>query len=280
MKPQYLPSVGLTLDELVDASVKILRLLEPASGYIGAFSGGKDSVVIRKIAEMAGVKVEWHYHQTTIDPPELTRFIRDAHSDVIWDRPKHGPMLIRAIAKGFPTRRNRWCCAEYKEGSVQPGRVAILGVRAAESPRRAANWRTVTYHRRARANVIAPILHWSDDDVWTFIRREGVAYCGLYDEGFKRLGCIGCPMARESARLAEFARWPQYGRAWRRVFRAIWERRTATGAEWMGSARWADADAMFEWWLSNDSLPARLDEEPEEECQTSMDMWSTPEDDP
>ena len=39
-----------------------------------------------------------------------------------------------------------------------------------------------------------PIFHWTDKDVWNFIREQKMDYCQLYDEGYKRVGCIFCPM--------------------------------------------------------------------------------------
>jgi len=40
-------------------------------GYYLAFSGGKDSIVIKKLALESGVKFDSWYNNTTIDPPEL-----------------------------------------------------------------------------------------------------------------------------------------------------------------------------------------------------------------
>ena len=40
----------------VQRSIERLRLFEPEDGYFLAFSGGKDSVVIHRLAQMAGVK--------------------------------------------------------------------------------------------------------------------------------------------------------------------------------------------------------------------------------
>lgn len=53
---------------MIDKAIKLLKEHEPEAGYIGCFSGGKDSVVIKALAEIASIKVEWHYHKTTIDP--------------------------------------------------------------------------------------------------------------------------------------------------------------------------------------------------------------------
>ena len=76
-------------------------------GYFLGFSGGKDSVVIKELARMSGVKFTAHYSETTIDPPELTRFIRSQHPDVEWIRP--GRSFFRAFVEthGCPTRRCR-----------------------------------------------------------------------------------------------------------------------------------------------------------------------------
>jgi phosphoadenosine phosphosulfate reductase len=62
---------------------------------------------------------------------------------------------------------------------------------------------------------VYPILWWNHYHVWKFIEDHEVPYCGLYDEGFDRLGCVGCPMATEAQRRIEFARWPRYEKLWR-----------------------------------------------------------------
>ena len=91
---------------LVQRSVALLQANAPSDGapYYGCFSGGKDSVVIKELARMAGVPVEWHYN-VIIDPPELMRFIKQRHPDVKWLRCKHGPFFNRIKQKlMLPTR--------------------------------------------------------------------------------------------------------------------------------------------------------------------------------
>lgn len=207
---------------------------------------------------MAGVPVEWHYHQTTIDPPELVRFLRKEHEDVIWDRPKRGNFFRRAEVKGFPTRMARWCCDEYKEESKTNGRPMILGVRISESRGRKARWTSCTMpHHRSGSMVVLPIRLWDDDHVWEFIRWRRLPYCSLYDEGFNRLGCVGCPLASARIRKMEFARWPAFERQWKRVFERIWTRRVHTlqrdGREWFGSRTFLSWENLFNWW--NDGQP-------------------------
>lgn len=64
----------------VETAIKRLQTFEPPEGYYLAFSGGKDSVVIKALADMAGVKYDAYYNNTSVDPPELIYFIREKTS--------------------------------------------------------------------------------------------------------------------------------------------------------------------------------------------------------
>ena len=122
---------GVELVSKVDMAMERMKAFEPTEGYYLAFSGGKDSCVLKALADMAGVKYDAHYQVTSVDPPELVRFIRQQHPDVAFNVP-HKPIynekreIIGEYAvtmwnlipkKGIPpTRQQRYCCAELKEG--------------------------------------------------------------------------------------------------------------------------------------------------------------------
>lgn len=256
MAGQSLLAMSDAIKHFVRASIQALRTFEPSEGYYGCFSGGKDSLVIKVLSEIAGVKATWFYNMTTIDPPELTNYIKNNHADVIWNRPKHGGFFSRMVKKGFPTRRYRWCCSEYKEAPAPAGTTMIMGIRSAESPRRADSWGTFTQHKRTRTKVVSPIIKWPDNILWEFIYKEGIDYCDLYDEGFKRLGCIGCPLARKEARDMEFTRWPKYELAWKKGIQNVWDCRAGTkqrnGKEWFGSALFNNFENLWKWWRTGD----------------------------
>jgi len=55
----------------------ILREYEPTEGYYLAFSGGKDSIVCYDLLLKSGCKFDAHYSVTTIDPPELMRYMKE-----------------------------------------------------------------------------------------------------------------------------------------------------------------------------------------------------------
>jgi len=277
MSGAVLPGLGLSLDERVRASVELLRAHQPQDVFLGAFSGGKDSVVIKELARIAGVRVKWHYNVTTIDPPELVQFNRKHHPDVKFLFSPHGNFFKYAEKKGFPTRICRWCCAEYKETAAPHGAVMLLGVRAAESAARAKRWKPITMHSKTKTWALSPILYWSDADVWEFIRGNGIKYCSLYDEGFKRLGCVGCPSATRQGRANEFARWPKYLFLWKRLFQRLWDRKAGTkqkdGEEWFGSRNFSSWQELFSWWDSGGPVPT--DEDEEGLCKTQLDMFSS-----
>lgn len=236
----------------VEMSIERFKVFEPPEGYYLAFSGGKDSVVIKALADMAEVKYDAHYRVTSVDPPELVQFIKEYHPDVIMDRPldKDGKQItmwnLIPKKKMPPTRIVRYCCSELKESGGQ-GRFTVTGVRWAESAKRknrggleiAINASTHTnedpdnpdneqmarYCPTKGKHILNPIIDWTTEEVWEFIHEYNIPYCKLYDEGFKRLGCIGCPMGSIENRIAEFERYPKYRQAYIRAFdRMIAER--------------------------------------------------------
>ena len=70
-----------------------------------------------------------------------------------------------------------------------------------------------------RKTTINPIVDWLDEDVWEFIKEVAkVPYCELYDQGFTRLGCIGCPLQGREGMLRDFERWPRYKKLYIRAF--------------------------------------------------------------
>lgn len=103
--------------------------------------------------------------------------------------------------------------------------------------------------------MINPIIEWEDSDVWNFIKAEGIPYCSLYNEGFHRLGCIGCPMANQSGREKEFARWGKYKDAYIRSFSKMLEERKRKGKD---TKNWETGKDVFNWWMEYDILPGQI----------------------
>ncbi|MFW5803543.1 MAG: phosphoadenosine phosphosulfate reductase family protein [Verrucomicrobiota bacterium] len=229
-----------------ERAVALIRDFAPQDRpYYLCFSGGKDSIVCRHLLDMAGVDYTAHYNVSTLDPPELIYYLREYHPDVQWVRATSKCLPAYMIDKLWPPmRQQRWCCEIYKEKGGD-GEFMVLGIRRAESVGRR-NRRLIELCPSRQARKLHPILHWSDEDVWAFIRKHDLPYCCLYDEGFRRLGCIGCPMAGAKQVRTQFARWPGYERLWRRWFGRLLEHRAAKGLD----TTFLDADEFFQWWVS------------------------------
>lgn len=242
-----------------------LALEYSSKGYYVAFSGGKDSIVLERLFKMAGVKYEAWYNNVTIDPPELVWFIRKHYPEVGWNNPeKH---LIRAMtdkAAGPPTRLVRWCCEIYKEQGGNR-RFKAIGVRGEESPRRKATWTFLTSHRKTNDPILCPIIYWTDRDIWTFIRENEMPYCELYDQGFKRLGCIGCPMGGPKGMAKDFKRWPKHEQLWRNGFQDFWNKYKGVprrDGKPRSLEKFPTVDDLWNWWVSGKAY-----EGPENDCQ-------------
>lgn len=122
--------------ELLRKAERIALMYDNTDGYYLAFSGGKDSQALYHVAQLAGVKFKGHMSLTSVDPPQVIRFVKRQYPDVELIKPKMS-MFDKAIEMGIlPTMRVRWCCAQFKE-SAGAGKVTLIGVRAAESARRA-----------------------------------------------------------------------------------------------------------------------------------------------
>lgn len=240
------------------------------------FSGGKDSVAVFGICRLAakaiGIDVldmcDFVYNITTADPPELIYFVKEKYPFVVFSSPRTTMWELIVSQRIPPTRLMRYCCSKLKERGGK-GRFCVTGVRWAESTRRA---KTRGAFERGTSNkekrilfsdneedrrllehcipkqkyICNPIVDWPDEMVWNFIRTEEIPYCTLYDEGFKRLGCIGCPMAGKALRLAEFARWPKYKVLYLHAFERMLSAREAAGMQ----TDWKTPDEVMDWWIN------------------------------
>lgn len=266
------------LEDKIRRSIGLLKMYEAGAlrlsddGYYLAFSGGKDSCVIKQLAIESGVKFKPWYNLTTIDPPELVQFIQKHHADVAWSRISTVNMTNRVIEfQTMPQRRFRWCCEEYKEHGGD-GTIKIIGVRIAESANRAKRWKEITVNTKTGKSIIAPIAYWTDADVWEFIRSRNLPYCELYDQGFSRIGCIGCPLAGQNDREMQFMRFPKYEAMWKRAAFALYDWASnnpvkRTGLERSVIRNFGSAQCLWDWWRSGKAS------EGETQCfQEEMDM--------
>lgn len=225
-----------TIDQL---SIELIQAYEPPEGYYLGFSGGKDSVVIYDLAVRSGVKFQAHYSVSPIDPPQIHKLIKEAYPDVIWDYYAKNFWNVHVMTNGLPMRQQRWCCGIIKEAGGND-RIKILGMRAAESNKRA-KYKCFENER----NQLLPILNWQDLDVWQYIGERGLKVCSLYSEGFKRIGCVLCPYAGKDEIKISFEKFPKIVDCWKRACDRYVEIRKQRGTPLTQET----GEELFNWWI-------------------------------
>lgn len=251
--------------ELLRKSEKMALRLDPENGFYLAFSGGKDSQCLYHVAKLAGVRFKAHMNLTSVDPPEVIRFVKTQYPDVELIKPR---MSIYEMAKKkhiLPTMRFRWCCAEFKETSGA-GKVTLIGIRREESARRAKRNEISTDIKGKRTEetfdqwseheeqmvtcvggkdkiLVSPIIYWTERDVWEFLNMNGIPHCELYDNGYTRIGCICCPMSSYRQKVKEIKRWPHVKRNWLKTIQWFKDNGYSNHVE-------ESAEMNFRWWIS------------------------------
>ena len=264
MRESLRRKIAYSIDLLRKAEKMALRL-DPENGFWLAFSGGKDSQALYHVALMAGVRFKAHMYLTSVDPPEVIRFVKTQYPNVEIIKPR---MSIFEMAKRkhiLPTHRLRWCCAEYKETNGV-GKVTLIGIRKEESARRAKREEISTEIKGKRSEetfdqwseheekmvtcvggkdkiLVSPIIYWTERDVWEFLNENGIPHCELYDQGYTCIGCICCPMSRYRQKIREIKRWPHIKRNWLKTIQWLIDNGYT-------NHNFSDAEIGFNWWIS------------------------------
>jgi len=182
-----------------------------------AVSGGKDSTAVCLALRDEGIE-----HRRVFADTGWEHWTTYEHLDML--REKLGPIDVVGVnggfvsrmryRAGFASRMARWCTRELKiepllkyhneirdnEGDT----VSVVGIRAAESPRRA-EMKEFEDDDGWGGYVWRPILHWPVEAVLAIHHRHGVPVHPLYKAGMSRVGCWPCIFSRkaEIRRIAE-----------------------------------------------------------------------------
>ncbi|MBQ8965882.1 phosphoadenosine phosphosulfate reductase family protein [Ruminococcus sp.] len=275
-----------------------LRAFEPNDEpYYLAYSGGKDSDAILILAELAGVEFEAVHNHTTVDAPETVYYVRSKPNvKVNYPDISMWQLIVKKLMP--PTRIVRYCCSYLKERAgtgrtvvtgvrqaesasrrERSGLVNILGKpktaqkKAEELGAQYAvnkqgglvlnndndEARQLVEHCHLQHKVMVnPIVDWTEADVWEFLSHYGCRSNPLYECGFTRIGCIGCPMASKTARYKEFAIYPKYKENYIRAFDRMLEHRKELGKP--ASKGWETGLDVFRWWLEEDFRQITFDD--------------------
>ena len=212
--------------------------------------------------ELRGIKCGIDYHRQ-----------KDGRCLTMWD------LIQKKLMP--PLRRMRYCCSVLKETGCL-NRMIATGGRWAESNGRKERW---TFENIARdkskkikitdenmlltdngsarqlfeqchlkaKTVVNPVIDWPDHDIWDYYWHECSQHNPLYQMGYQRVGCIGCPMAGKS-RWKEFADFPTYKRAYIRAFDKMLQVRSDRNLP----SKWKSGEEVFLWWMEDETIPGQM----------------------
>ena len=282
-----------------------ILMLFGKEGCTIADSGGKDSSVLKRIAEKCrekyGLQYKINHNHTGLDAPETVHFIRRER-----ERAKangieytiHYPETTfdrLCLKRGMlPTRIARFCCEALKENYGTRNERLVTGVRKAESTNRKANQGVVTIFKKGgipqevsedenfaitpkggaillnydndesvsmvytcfRTNkvLVNPLINWSDDDVWRYIRDEKIEINPLYECGYHRVGCVGCPMATFKERVRQFERYPKYKERYIRIADKIVQMKKEKGLKKQTAITFENGLDYFRHWMEDPNV--------------------------
>ena len=180
-----------------------------------------------------------------------------------------------------PSFKSRYCCQVLKESSA-PNRLIAVGVREDESNSRKGrdtfntsdsnknkrlhfslehaeevfresleindpNWdcTLISNMKKNKKIILNPIYEWTTSEVWDYIHENNLVINPLYDMGYKRVGCVGCPLGTFKNRAREFKDFPKYKQMYINAFQKMVDE--CGYAE--NNPKWKDGQAVFDWWM-------------------------------
>lgn len=254
---------------------------------ICTYSGGKDSDVMLEIFKRSEIPFEVHNSHTTADAPQTVWHIREVFRNLELnginckiEMPKYKgerTSMWKLIPQQLmpPTRMVRYCCSILKESGCK-NRYIATGVRWDESSQRSKraefekcgaskktkekfssdnlNERRMTeLCMQKRKMIVNPIIDWTNKDIWEFVRSENIKTCDLYNMGYTRVGCIGCPMAGK-LRWKQFNDFPKYKKMYMDAFGKMIKERKKRNLK----CQWNNAEDVFMWWMEDENIPGQM----------------------
>ncbi|MCC7559778.1 MAG: phosphoadenosine phosphosulfate reductase family protein [Methanobacterium sp.] len=194
--------------DLVEEATAQIKSLDFSKSVV-MFSGGKDSLVVMDIAKKAGLnksvyinsELEFTISRRYVEQMKENYNIEDVIPKIDFFE------FCRRICP--PSKRLKWCCKVLKlalsmKHAIKTGNFyQLTGIRSDESDRRS-KYEVINadpfinVNKRYTFFQVNPILYWSEEDVWDYIRENKLKYNPLYDHGVKRVGCWCCPYTTRS----------------------------------------------------------------------------------
>ncbi|WP_028783674.1 phosphoadenylyl-sulfate reductase [Thalassobacillus devorans] len=169
---------------------------------------------VKKDAEIVFLDTGLHFQETY----DLIEKVKKRYSDLVIHMKKpdltleeqsqqHGP----ALWKKNPDQ----CCYIRKikplEDALNGVDAWISGLRREQSLSRSKT-DFVNKDERFKSIKVCPLIHWTWEDVWDYIRVNQLDYNELHDNNYPSIGCIPCTFAVEGTENSRAGRWSGFNK--------------------------------------------------------------------
>lgn len=132
---------------------------------------------------------------------------------------KHPALTLEEQAAQFGSalwKRNPNKCCELRKviplrETLTTKQAWISGLRREQSPTRA-NTEFINKDEKFKNIKICPLIHWTWDDVWSYIRNRDLPYNQLHDEKYPSIGCFPCTRPVLEDGNSRAGRWAGMGK--------------------------------------------------------------------
>ena len=153
-------------------------------------------------------------HSHTYDAMEKTREKYGIDIEVLFpDRSEVEEMVTsRGVNLFYKSIENRRLCCQVRKTNPLNGFLKTLdgwitSIRADQTEQRADSSKFEIDYLHGKMLKINPILDWTTDQVWDYIRKNDVPYNKLHDMGYPSIGCAPCTRAIEKGEDPRAGRW-------------------------------------------------------------------------
>lgn len=111
--------------------------------------------------------------------------------------------------------------------------------------------------------ICNPIYCFKEKDIWNYVKEFKVFMNPLYSKGWKRVGCIGCPLAGPKCQNQEFLQYPKYRENYKKAFERMnkrnIEKKKKNGKPIKEFDLWSGED-WIRWWVGENPKQIRFED--------------------